>query len=53
METATLPLFFLKEMYVAEMTVHAKYIFINMHEDLEPLSPYNNTGLICCYDVCR
>lgn len=50
-ETATLLLFF-EEMYVAEMTVHAKYIFINMHEYLDPLSPYN-MGLICCNDVCR
>lgn len=49
-ETATLLLFF-KEMYVAEMTVHAKSIFINMHEYLNPSAPYN-MGLICCNDTC-
>lgn len=48
-ETATLLLFF-EQMYVAEMTVHAKYIFINMHEYLDPLSPYN-MGLICCNET--
>lgn len=49
-ETATLLLFF-EEMYVAEMTVHAKSIFINMHEYLDPSAPYN-MGLICCNDTC-
>lgn len=33
------------------MTVHAKYIFINMHEYLAPLSPCN-LGLIYCNDAC-
>lgn len=50
-ETATLLLLF-EEMYVAEMTVHAKYIFINMHEYLAPLSPCN-MGLIFCNVACK
>lgn len=49
-ETDTL-LLFSEEMYVTEMAVHAKYIFINMHEYLDPLSSYN-VGLICCNDTC-